>query len=258
MVNSAKNEVTCWYKKLSKFCVLGVILLVFCSSCTVTNNLYVNNPFPVDTGKVEMYVGVGTGMQPKMDSIDENGDITFTDQISTAPNLCIGAQFPITRQLNIRAALHFPFLMGGFGIRVGPQYSLFTKDSKFNMAVGCDLGFVVAKDSIELFGSTTEVDSETNGALNADLFVPIGFQLSSNVQLIITARYSFNALFVRYNINESKSQTFHPAIPSVALGAFINSFYFEASAYQYENEWYPNFGLVYIIDDNIKKAEPKE
>jgi len=36
-------------------------------------------------------------------------------------------------------------------------------ESIFNMAIGTDLGFVVAKDSLKVFGTTSALDIYANG-----------------------------------------------------------------------------------------------
>ena len=232
-------------KILLYFC--GILLL---SSCTVTNNLYVNDPVPVQKGNADFYLGIGTGVKAKIDSVSANGDITFSNEVTRAPNLCFGSQIGLTRNLDLRAAIHLPYIIGGFGARLGPQYTFFSNESKFNMAIGSDLGFVVAKDSIKIFGSTSALDIHSNGAINADFFLPFCFNFNENSRIIITPRYSFNTIYIRHNTGEKKSYKFSPHVPSLAIGLRLNKLYLEASAFRFQNEYYPNFGLIYIFEIN--------
>jgi len=229
-------------------CFLFVIFLL--SSCTVTNNLYVNDPVSVQKDNADSYVGIGTGVKASIDSVSANGDIAFSNELTMAPNLCFGSQIGLIHNLDLRAAVHLPYILGGFGARLGPQYTFFSKESKFNMAIGSDLGFVIAKDSIKIFGTTSALNIHANGAINADFFIPLSFNLNENSRIIITPRYSFNTIYIRHNTGEKESFKFSPHIPSLALGLRLDRLYIEASAFRFRNEYYPNFGLIYIFKGN--------
>jgi hypothetical protein len=55
--------------KSSYTCIFLCIVSSGVMSCTVTNNLYVNNPTPLGKERGEIYAGIGTGVTPKVDSI---------------------------------------------------------------------------------------------------------------------------------------------------------------------------------------------
>ena len=232
-------------KTLPYFC--GILFL---SSCAVTNNLYVNDPVPVQKGNNYFYLGVGTGVEAKIDSVSANGDIAFSNELKMVPNLNFGGQFGLVHNLDLRLAVHLPNFLGGFGARLGPQYAFFGRESKFNMAIGSDLGFVLAKDSIKIFGSTTALDIYVNGAINADFFLPISFNFNENSRIIITPRYSFNTFYIRRNTMEKKGRKFNPNVPSLAIGLRLNRIYLEASAFRFQNEYFPNFGLIYVFKNS--------
>lgn len=229
--------------------ILYICSSLLFSSCVVTNNLYVNDPVPHSKGKVTLYAGLGTGSKAKIDSLSVDGDIYFSNQMKTALNICGGIQGGITDKWSGRAAIHLPNLFGGFGLRLGTQYSFFDTASVVNLAVGSDFGFVVNKDSTSsLFGYINAIDySYSNGAINADFFAPFSFQFSSKSRIIITPRYSFNRMYIKENIDEKSSTQFNPHLASLAVGLMVNTIYVEASIYTYDQKYYPNFGLVYLF-----------
>ena len=98
---------------------LGLLLLMF--SCTVTNNLYVNDPVPAQDKEANFYIGIGTGVRADIDSVNKSGDITFSDDLTMAPNLYFGGQVNVLDQLDLRFTLHLPYIIGGIGLRAGPQ-----------------------------------------------------------------------------------------------------------------------------------------
>jgi hypothetical protein len=230
--------------KIRNLINLGLLLLMF--SCAVTNSLYVNDPVPEGAN---LYVGIGTGVRAGIESVDQDGNINFSDDIDMAPNVYAGGQLNLVDKLDLRLAIHLPYLIGGFGLRAGPQYSFFRKESIFNMAFGTDLGFVVAKDSLKIFGTTSALDIYANGAINADIFLPISIRFKQHTRIIITPRYSFNTIFIRYNTNDPETFKFKPNLPSLALGLRMKRLYFEISAFRFQDEYFPNFGMVYIFDN---------
>lgn len=236
-----------------RYVLVIFIGVIFISSCTVTNNLYVNDPVSVEKNKANFYIGIGTGTEAKIDSVTIDNNVVFSDKVGMAPNLCFGGQIGLLHNFDLRFSVHLPYIVGGFGFSVGPQYSFFNNHSKVNMAIGSDLGFVFAKDSLTLFGSTSALDIYSNGAMNADFFMPISFSFSEKSRIIITPRYSYNVINMRYNTGENDSYKFNLYVPSIAVGLKLNKLYLEASVFQFENKYYPNFGLVYILESKSNK-----
>lgn len=226
---------------------VSIISFAALCSCTVTNSIYVNDPVPLPKGKMEMHLGGGTGHKAKVDSVANNGNIAFSRELEIAPILFTSGQYGITDQLNARFSLHLPYIIGGFGLRGGIQYSFFPRHTLFNAAIGADFGFVLAKDSIRILGSASELDTYTDGAINADFFIPLSYSFSENYRIILTARYSLNAIYVRYNMYENKTYAFKPQLPSIALGVRLNKIYIEGNISRYKDIYIPNFGLVYIF-----------
>lgn len=227
------------------FIILSSLLLL--SSCAVMNNLYVNDPVSVEDDGANVYLGIGTGIRADVDSVDQNGNISFSDDLIMAPSLCIGGQINLVDKLDLRVVVHLPYIIGGFGLRTGPQFSFFKKESKFNLALGADFGFVLAKDSLKILGTTSELDIYANSAFNADFFIPFSYSFNNETRIIITPRYSFNTINIRHNTGESESFKFEPEFPSLTLGLRIKSLYFEISAFRFQGEYFPNFGVVYFI-----------
>lgn len=223
--------------------------IIIFSSCAVKNNLYVYDPFPVEKGDFNFYAGIGSGIRASADVVDDNGDIIFNEHLDMAPNLAVGAQINLVHNLDLRLAMHFPYVIGGFGLRAGPQFSFFNRESRFNMALGTDLGFVVAKDSLNVLDSSIPLDITVNSIIYADFFLPIGYQLNENTKIVLTPRYSLNTYFIRYRTDSKDSYKFNPRVPSIALGLHHKKVYLEFSAFQYKDELYPNFGIVYLLGD---------
>jgi len=71
--------------KIRNLINLGTLLLMF--SCAVTNSLYVNDPVPVQDVGPNFYVGIGTGVRAGIESVDQDGNINFSDDITMAPNV---------------------------------------------------------------------------------------------------------------------------------------------------------------------------
>ncbi len=223
---------------------------ILISSCTVTNNLYVNDPVPQGRGNSYLYVGLGTGLSPDIDSTSVNGDIHFSDKLILAPNFCFGGQVGLGDQLDLRFDLHLPYVITGIGLHGGIQYSLFRKWTRFNAAAGTDIGFIFAKDTLSLGSTKIGLDPDTKGALNADFFLPVSYKLKENYRLVLTPRISFNTLFVRRNAYGEKSQKYSPIYPALSFGAFLNKLYIEATAMYIGNSVRPGFGIIYLFPGN--------
>ena len=227
------------------------LILTFIQSCSVTNNFYMNNPVPMEKGKGEVYAGIGTGINAKIDSVSEsNGDVYFSGQTDIAPILSVGFQAGVTKQFDIRGAVYFPFIVGGFGVRLGPQYSFFDSSSDFNMALGVDLGFSVAKDSLGLSGSKSSLDRNSKGSFSSDIFLPFSYKLADHFSIILTPRYSYNSFFILKNLNSDKSKSYGLSYPSLTMGLRIYTFYLEFSELYYNNSFNPHGGICWIIPLN--------
>lgn len=201
-------------------------------------------------GNGEFYVGIGSGVKAKIDSVNNaTGKIFFSNDISTAPILSIGGQFGVSNQTDVRFAFHFPNFIGGVGMRAGLQHSFMDSGARMNFAIGFDLGGVIAKDSIKLFGSQNEVNTETRGGLNADIFIPIGVKLEKDIEIILTPRYSFNRIYVRKYLYNKNTTNFDMGYLAFSLGIRKRKLYFETTALIYDKKVFPQFGFAILIDD---------
>ncbi|MCK4822532.1 hypothetical protein KA005_42605 [bacterium] len=70
------------------FSLLFVLSLL--SSCTVLNNLYVTDPKPIGKRNSEFYLGVASGLKPIPDDVDKDGNISFSGDVTWAPNVAFG------------------------------------------------------------------------------------------------------------------------------------------------------------------------
>lgn len=227
-----------------------IICLTCTVSCTVTNNLYVTNPNPMGKGNSESYLGIGTGVKAKIDSINNTtGKISFTNKISNAPILSVGGQWGVSNQTDVRFALHLPYVLGGVGLRAGLQHSFMDSSAKMNFAIGFDLGGVFAKDSIEIFGSKSPLSIETNGGLNADIFIPFGVKLKKDISIILTPRYSFNRIYIREFELNNNIYNFDLGYPTLSIGIRKRQFYFETTAIYYDSQIFPHFGMVIYLEN---------
>jgi hypothetical protein len=215
-------------------------------SCTVTNNLYINNPIPMGKGEREGYVGLGTGIAAKIDSISSvDGAVNFSNKISIEPVLSVGGQMGISKQTDLRIALHFPgILFTGLGLRAGLQHSFCDTSSRINIALGTDLGFVISDDTVKILGTKFALDSlerASNGAINADFFLPVSYKIKNNFIVVLTPRYSFNVLYIE------GIKSFKLGYPALSLGVRVRKFYFETTALYYHSSVYGHLGVAYLI-----------
>ena len=224
---------------------------LFMVSCTVTNNLYLNNPVPMGKGNAEIYLGIGTGVVAKIDSISlGNGTVNFSNKISNAPILSLGSQIGLSKQTDLRIAIHLPWIIGGFGFRAGIQHSFFDSKSRINMAIGSDLGFVVSKDSIEISGTNAAIGGkDSNGAINADLFLPISLKIKNDFRVVLTPRYSLTKIYIREYQDKNGTKPFSFHYPALSLGIRVKRFYFETTVLYYFNSFaYHHFGAAWFIN----------
>lgn len=240
---------------LFKFLLYPCLLMIL-FSCTVSNNVYINNPVPLGPGNMQNYIGGGTGQEPVIEGVEEDGDLIFSDEITTVPILAAGGEIGLNKRLDLRYAVHFPYVVGGFGFRLGIQHSLYDTWYKFNAAVGMDLGFVIAHDSLKVFGTSTPMNVETKGAINGDFFMPFSWRFSEKYELYLTPRISLNTFYIKKNEDFQSSRGFNLTYPALSLGFRIKNVYIEATGFVYDQKYYPNFGIVYLFKSiNINETK---
>ncbi|MDP2176460.1 MAG: hypothetical protein Q8K70_11175 [Bacteroidota bacterium] len=227
--------------------VYGLIIIGL-PSCSVTNNIYINETTPFEDGKGVVSLGIGTGLIPKIDSVSDNGDINFNNKISIAPNFYLGVQGGIKNRINYRASINLPFIIGGFGQRGGAQYSFLPKESKFNFAVGIDLGFVASKDSVKILGSRIGVNPHTNGITNADIFMPFTLNINENSRFTITPRYIHQYFWIKYNVDSHKSYSYIQSTIGLSAGLKYKSLYIESTMLSMNNRIFPVLGIGFITE----------
>lgn len=225
---------------------LWIIFCIVIASCTVTNNLYVNDPEPLEEGEGQVYAGLSTGVAPRVDSVAADGHIFFSGKYSMAPVLSVGGAVNIKNGLQFRGSIHLPYIIGGIGLKGGVQYCFFPKGSRFNMSVGGDASVIFAKESIEIFGTYNELNPWTKIAFSTDIFVPFSVQVFEDLKLIAAPRYSFNFFFLRLNENFDNSKCHILQYPVLSIGLKFKKIYLEASGLYYNNNYHPMVGLAFI------------
>ena len=226
--------------------LLGLASLI---SCTVTNNLYVNDPVPAGKGMYRAYIGGGTGLEPEIDSVTDEGDIFFSEKVQMAPIVAAGGDLGINDRLTLRCAVHLPYAFGGFGLRLGVQHSLYDTWYKFNGAVGADFSLVIAEDSIS--------DSSTKGSISGDFYMPFSYRFSENFEVYLTPRISLNNFYIKKNEKSMSSQGFPVNYPALSLAFRAKRVYMETTGIFFDNRIYPNFGIAFLFPLKIIN-QPKE
>ena len=94
-------------KKLTRITGISIYILIL-SSCIATNNMYVNNPEPLDKYDAEGYIAISTGLEAKLDSSLINGKYVTDYKTSLAPVFSIGGQIGLGKNFNVRLACHLP------------------------------------------------------------------------------------------------------------------------------------------------------
>lgn len=244
------------FKQMKAARILYFLSLVAFVSCNVSNTMYINDPKAIGEDEVDGVIGIGTGMQPDIDSVSKEGDIFFSSRYRYAPIVFGAAQIGLTEKLDLRVAAHFPYAAGGFGGRIGCQFAMMPENSKLQMAIGSDFGFVFARDTLRLFGTANAMEVESTGGLNFDFFLPVGFCPSDNFELIITPRYSFNGVFIRKNKHESGTRFYTPMLFGISAGVKVKRFYAEFSNLYFENTVIPSFGVAYTFSSKRQSSEP--
>jgi hypothetical protein len=231
---------------LESLLLLAFMLGLF-SACTVTNNLYVNNPVPLTKGNYEVYGGLGLGLKPQIDSITNSGEV-FSHDFRTSYYLVFGGRYAFTDQFNVSGSMHLPEILGGFGANIRPQISLMSRESKLNMALAADIGGVFFQDSISPFGIEIDIDPETRGAFNIDFSNPLGVKLGKETWLVFSPRYSFTWFYFRKAFDHNDSKNFLVRYPALSLGLRAKRIHLELSAAKVNNKNRYFAGLVYFFN----------
>lgn len=234
------------YLQVTGMLIRNLALAALVASCTVTNNLYINNPSPLPKGDAELYAGIGTGLQPKIDSIADNGEV-FSNKLKGSYNLVVGTRIGITNLMNLMLHFHFPEIVGGVGVNIRPQISLFPQPARFNLAFAADLGGTLAKDSIEILESSYYVGDKVRGASNADFSVPFSYKTGKNTAIMLTPRYSFNTFYLRREFDVGKSKRMNASYPALSLGFRYKRIHLETTVLQYKSMFKFTGGFVYLL-----------
>ena len=223
--------------------MMGAGLALVLNACAVSNNLYMNDATPYEKGNGSSYLGIGSGLAPRLDSVSSGGKVYYTNRLSIMPNLCAGAQGHLKNNLSGRLSLNFPFIIGGIGIRGGLQYSFLPATSKFNIALGGDLGFVLSRDSIRIWGSSNALNPEVAGITSADLFMPFTIQMNDHSRLTITPRLSTQAFWIRHNVADGHSYSYSPTILGVSGNIKIRQTNMEMTILKVNGVLMPSLGV---------------
>ena len=223
--------------------IMGTGLALVLHACAVSNNLYMNDATPYEKGNGSSYLGIGSGLAPRLDSVSSGGKVYYTNRLSIMPNLCAGAQGHLKNNLSGRLSLNFPFIIGGIGIRGGLQYSFLPATSKFNFALGGDLGFVLSRDSIRIWGSSNALNPEVAGITSADLFMPFTIQMNDHSRLTITPRLSTQAFWIRHNVADGHSYSYSPTILGVSGNIKIRQTNMEMTILKVNGVLMPSLGV---------------
>lgn len=234
-------------KEVPRWFVITILAMALFSSCTVTNNLYVNNPFPLEKNTYEAYAGLGLGLEPKVDSVSAIGEV-FSNDFTTSYSLVVGGRYGFAENFSVGGSLHLPQILGGIGLNLRPQYSLLSQETGFNLAIAADIGGVFSKDSITELGLDIELDPEVRGSFNTDFSIPVGARLSENLWVMVTPRYSFSWFYFREQFEGSDSKTVAAKYPALSLGLRAKKIHFELTGTRLKSKYRIFGGIVYFFD----------
>lgn len=227
--------------------MIPLVFLFLLGSCTITNNLYVNNSNPLPKNSYELYGGIGMGFTPRIDSVSDVGEV-FSHRLYRSYNLVVGGRYGITDHFDISGSINFPQIIGGAGLTLRPQISLLPPESGFNIGLAADFGGVLSKDSLKILGSSTPLDNETRGSLNADFSLPLSVKLGNGYWLFVTPRYSFNTFYLRREFEMERSKRMNIEYPALTLGLKLKRVHLEATGYYMKNYYNALFGVVYFFN----------
>lgn len=211
-------------------------------SCTSSNNLYVNDPVPLEKGDVEIQLGLGTGMEPKT-SVNDSGDVAFDKQLRLAPVFQIAGNVGLGKRFILRVGLYLPYVIAGGGLNVRGQYSFFPRESKLNMATGIDIG--IGGSSDEFLDVDIRDNVRTGTVLHADLFLPLAYNFSDNFRMILTPHIIYNSMEVKYHLESERYRRHRIYYPALSMGFMWEQFYLEAGASYLGQGIMPHMGIVY-------------
>lgn len=230
-----------------------ILILLFSASCTVTNNMYVNDPVPVSKNQVEAYAGIGMGLQPRIDYVSEEGEV-FSSSLQRSYNLVAGGRGGITHRFTLGGSIHLPEVVGGFGLNLRPQLSLFPNVAPFNIALAADIGGTFAKDSIRFLGSSEYQDNESRGVFTMDFSLPVSQRLGKQTRLIITPRYSFNTFYLRKEFDYDKSKRFKAHYPALSVGLRANRVHLEGTVARFNQDYKFMAGIVFFFSKDFMEG----
>lgn len=207
--------------------------------------MYMHDAIPAGRKEYKGSFGIGTGIMPKIDSVNSlNGQVFFNNKMALSPILSANFQFGLSNTTDLRFSFHLPFILGGFGIRLGLQQSFFPKDSRFNIALGVEGGLTLAKDTIRYKDIKINGDAKTKGGLSGDFYLPITYQVNKDVKLTLAARYSYSSFDIRSNVyHDDNHYKFKYNCPIASLGFTYRHLYIEASTFQFQEQFYPLLGV---------------
>jgi len=242
---------TILYSRLNFTFISGTVLFFqLAVSCTVTNNMYVNDPVPVTKNQSEAYAGFGMGLQPRIDSVSDIGEV-FSSSLQRSYILVAGGRGGITHRFTLGGSIHLPEVVGGFGLNLRPQLSLFPNVAPFNMAIAADIGGTFAKDSIRFLGSSEYQDNESRGAFTMDFSLPVSQRLVKETRLIITPRYSFNTFYLRREFEYERSKRFRVQYPALSVGLRANRVHLEGTVAKFNKEYKFMAGIVFFFSKDF-------
>ncbi len=226
---------------------LGVLVFsLLIESCAVTNNMYVNDPFPLPKTDFELYGGAGMGMKPKIDSVSSSGEV-FSNEIRQTLNLVFGGRYGINNIWGIGLGFHLPEVVGGVGANLKTQLSMFPTPALTNLALVADIGFVFAEDSIRILGTEWKLDDKSRGSFNIDFSMPVGYRIGNNAKLILTPRYSFNTFYLRKSYDTERSKRIRVQYPALSLGYRYRQVQVETTLLKYRDMYKLMAGVVFFI-----------
>jgi hypothetical protein len=224
--------------------LLGVGLII--ASCATTNNLYVYDATPCEPEQYKFNAGIGTGYKPKFDSV-----VRTQHQLQYFPVLSFNGQIGLTQSLdktNLRFSIWTP-MFTSLGGRLGIQQSIFNHYSKFNIAIGFDIGYSLTSDSTKNSGySEFEIKQQV---LTSEVYLPFTYNFNHNSNVTITPKLTYNyfsfPLVNSLRNNNEKFDYLKINSPGLTIGLTLNKFHIEMTVTNYLNKYFPSLGMSYII-----------
>ena len=225
--------------------LLAIVLLA--SSCSTTNMLFMDSAIPLDKNRGETKGGIGVGFGLAADSLKQNGQYAFSDELAYAPVLSVQGAMGAGYGLNVKGGIYFPGIVSGFGFQAGIQKSLLSEDYDLNLAVGLEGGFCVPLDFLGSDNADTSSSGDlVNYAGFGNVYIPLTYAISDQLSLTVSGRIGFNSHRVRLykDLDEFGWFHFHPKVLTVGLR--YNHYLLEFSQMTMGPHSYPAIGLGYI------------